>query len=230
MKKVQSKILLVILVALALFCFFILDLSQFASLVYIKERQAQFFDFYIQNQFISYGIFLLTYSLTTALAIPVGPILTLVAAVTFGFFPALILCSFSTSIGAALAFLSSRFLFYDWVQKKYVHRLEIVNRGVKAEGGLYLFFLKLNPIFPFFLVNTLSGLTPIPLWKFYWISQISMLPVTAIFVFAGTELSKISNISEILSLKLGLALGGVGLLPLLVKKTYRKARSRAVST
>ena len=222
MKQLSKRAPFFILLALAFFSFHYFSLGQYATLDFLKEKQAILHDFHLENQFLSYGIFFITYTLTTALSIPVATILTLGSGVTFGFLPALILCSFASSIGAAFAFLGSRFLLYETIQEKYSHRLEKINKGVEAEGGFYLFFLRLNPIFPFFVVNLASGLTPLPLWQFYWISQVGMLPATAIYIFAATELSKISNPSDILSLNLIVAFGLVGVFPFLVKKAFQK--------
>jgi uncharacterized membrane protein YdjX (TVP38/TMEM64 family) len=112
----------------------------------------------------------------------------------------------------------ARFIFKQPLQKKYAKQLASINAGFEKEGALYLFALRLVPLFPFFVVNLLMGLLPIKTRTYYIVSQIGMLPGTAVYVFAGTELGKISQLSDIASPQLWLAMTLLGLLPLLMKK------------
>lgn len=112
----------------------------------------------------------------------------------------LLLASFASTIGATLAFLSSRFLLRDWVQAKFADKLQTINQGIERDGAFYLLSLRLIPIFPFFLINLVMGLTPISTWRYYWVSQLGMLPGTAVYLNAGTQLAEISSLGEIVSL------------------------------
>jgi uncharacterized membrane protein YdjX (TVP38/TMEM64 family) len=135
--------------------------------------------------------------------------------------------SFASSIGATLACIVSRFILRDWVQAKFGDRLKPVNDGIEKEGAFYLFTLRLIPIFPFWLINLLMGLTKMPLRRFYWVSQVGMLPATIVYVNAGKELAKIESLSGILSPGLIISFAALGIFPLVAKKIlslYRKKR------
>ncbi|MEQ1789901.1 MAG: VTT domain-containing protein, partial [Rickettsiales bacterium] len=171
-------------------------------------------------------VFSLSYIAVTALSLPIATILTLLGGALFGFINGLIIVSFTSTIGATLAFLMARFLLKDWVQNKYGKHLKKLNTGFAREGAFYLFALRLAPVFPFFLVNMLMALLPIKTWTFFWVSQLGMLAGTAIYVYAGTELSKISAFSDIASPKLLLAFTMLGVFPLIVKKILPLLRKK----
>ena len=143
--------------------------------------------------------FFAVYVLATALSIPGATILTLAAGAIFGFATGLVLVSFASSLGALLAFLAARFLLRDTVQHRFGRRLEPINEGMRRDGGLYLLTLRLVPLFPFWLINLLMGLTPIGAGRFYGLSQLGMLPGTAVYVNAGTQLASIGTPADILS-------------------------------
>jgi uncharacterized membrane protein YdjX (TVP38/TMEM64 family) len=125
-----------------------------------------------------------------------------------------------------LACLVSRFLLRDWIQNKFGDRIEKVNEGVEKEGAFYLFTLRLIPVFPFWLINLAMGLTKMSLFKFYWVSQIGMLPGTMVFVNAGKELAKIESVKGILSPGLIISFTLIGIFPIMVKKLIALYRSR----
>ena len=165
------------------------------------------------------------YVVSTALSLPGAAVLTLAAGALFGFWTGLVLVSFASTIGATLAFVFARFLLRDWVQNKFGERLGKINRGVEREGSFYLFTLRLIPVFPFWLINLAIALTPIKAWTFYWISQVGMLPGTAVYVNAGKQLGEIDKVGEILSWDIILSFALLGIFPLAVKKImslYRK--------
>ncbi len=117
--------------------------------------------------------------------------MTLVGGAIFGLLWGTVIVSFASSIGATLAFLASRFLFRDAIQRKFGDKLAAINRGVEKEGAFYLFALRLVPAFPFFVINLVMGLTPIKTWTFYWVSQLGMLAGTIVYVYAGTKLGDV---------------------------------------
>jgi uncharacterized membrane protein YdjX (TVP38/TMEM64 family) len=124
-------------------------------------------------------------------------------------------------------------LLREWVQKKLGDRLQIINEGIEKEGKFYLFTLRLVPLFPFFVINLVLGLTRMPLRTFYWVSQIGMLPGTLVYVNAGKEIAKIDTLSGILSPELILSFALLGIFPLVTKKiltVYRSRRERAGSS
>jgi pyruvate/2-oxoglutarate dehydrogenase complex dihydrolipoamide dehydrogenase (E3) component/uncharacterized membrane protein YdjX (TVP38/TMEM64 family) len=161
--------------------------------------------------------FFAIYVILTALSVPGAVILTLAAGAIFGVATGTLVVSFASSIGATLAFLASRYLFHDAVQTRFGARLRSVNEGVARDGAFYLFSLRLVPVFPFFAVNLLMGLTPIRTWTYYWISQVGMLLGTVVYVNAGTQLARIEALSDIASPGLLASFAALGLLPWLGK-------------
>jgi len=228
MKGKAAKVVLVVLIAGLVGTFFIFDLGQYLTLDYLKARQLDFQQFYAVNRTLTLGAFFVFYVAVTALSLPGAAIMTLAAGALFGFWPALVLVSFASTIGATLAFLVSRFLLRDWVQARFGERLKAINRGVEREGAFYLFTLRLVPIFPFFVINLAMGLTPLRTLTFYWVSQLGMLAGTAVYVNAGTQLGQIRSLSGILSLDLILSFALLGVFPLIAKKGVDFFKSRRV--
>jgi pyruvate/2-oxoglutarate dehydrogenase complex dihydrolipoamide dehydrogenase (E3) component/membrane protein DedA with SNARE-associated domain len=146
----------------------------------------------------------------------------------FGLVNGTIIVSIASTIGATLAFLGSRFLLRDWVQSKFGNKLAAINEGIDKEGGFYLFTLRLVPVFPFFAVNLLMGLTKIKTITYAWVSQLGMLPATIVYVLAGTELSKISSLKGIASPGLLGAFAALGLFPLIAKKVLDLIKANKV--
>lgn len=154
--------------------------------------------------------------------------MTLLGAALFGFWWSLVLVSFASTIGATLAFLFSRFILRDWVQTKFGSRLSAINDGVKKQGSFYLLSLRLIPVFPFFLINLLMGLTPIRAKQFFFVSQLGMLPGTAVYVNAGTQLGEINTLSGIISLPVLISLALLGLFPLIAKAVMNQIQARKI--
>jgi len=214
----NKKILVLAVIATAVALFFILDLQQYLTLAELKVRQEAFQQYYDNNPVFTLGIYFILYVLVTALSLPGAAVMTLAGGALFGFLPALIVVSFASSIGATLAFLVSRFLLRDWVQSKFGDRLGTINQGIQKEGGFYLFTLRLVPLFPFFIINLVMGLTPMPSLTFYWVSQVGMLAGTAAYVNAGTQLGQIESLGGILSPGLIFSFVILGIFPLIARK------------
>jgi uncharacterized membrane protein YdjX (TVP38/TMEM64 family) len=168
------------------------------------------------------------YIVVTALSLPGAAVMTLAGGGLFGFWVGLVVVSFASSIGATLACFVSRFLLREWVQNKFGDKLHSINKGIEEEGAFYLFSLRLVPIFPFFVINLVMGLTGMRLVTFYWVSQLGMLAGTMVYVNAGKELAKIESLSGILSPGLIISFVILGLFPLTVKKllAWYKARRK----
>jgi uncharacterized membrane protein YdjX (TVP38/TMEM64 family) len=170
------------------------------------------------------GGFFALYVLITALSIPGAAIMTLAAGAVFGLLMGTVIVSFASSLGATLAFLISRFLLRDYVERKFGPTAERLNRGVQTEGAYYLFTLRLVPLFPFFAINLAMGLTRLPTLTFYWVSQLGMLAGTVVYVNAGTQLGQIEATADILSPGLIGSFVLLGLFPLLAKKSVEFVR------
>ncbi|WP_153499869.1 dihydrolipoyl dehydrogenase [Alcanivorax sediminis] len=223
-----KKALLFIIIAALIASYFIFDLGQFFSLAYLKEQQSAFDGLYADKPAIVLGAFFILYIAVTALSLPGAAIMTLAAGALFGFWIALVLVSFASSIGATLAFLASRFLFHDTVQERFGERLKKINQGIEKEGAFYLFTLRLVPAFPFFVINLVMGLTPLKTRTFYWVSQIGMLAGTAVYVNAGTQLGQIESLGGLLSPQLLGAFVLLGFFPWIAKGIMNRLQARKV--
>ncbi|WP_373490440.1 FAD-dependent oxidoreductase [Parasphingorhabdus sp.] len=196
----MKKIVILILVALAIFAFFYFDVGQSLTLENLKSQQQAIDARYQASPLLVFLVFFLIYVAATALSIPGAAILTLAAGAIFGLVMGTIIVSFASTIGATLAFLGSRYLFRDWVQARFGDRLKALNDGMARDGAFYLFSIRLVPVFPFFLVNLLMGLTPIKTRTYFWVSQLGMLLGTIVYVNAGTQIASIDALGDILSL------------------------------
>ena len=199
-----------------------LNFGQHLTLDNAKLKQAELSSFIESNFFIAIALYFVSYVAITALSIPGAAVVTLLGAALFGFWISLALVSFASTIGATLAFLSSRYLLRDWVQKKFGNKLTAVNQGVEKDGPFYLFSLRLIPVFPFFLINLLMGLTPISTIRFYLVSQLGMLPGTAVYLNAGTQLAQIDSLAGIVSPAVLLSFALLGIFPIIVKWIMKK--------
>ena len=222
--QLNKKILIFIFIALVFIVGFNYD--EVLSFNLIKQKYGDI-QLLINDRYLFYYLlFFLGYIVVTALALPISLLKTLLAGALFGLLPGVILTSFASTIGSTLCFLISRYLFKDIVQRKYKKYLDKVNLGIKEEGLLYLLFLRLSPIFPFFLINLTFGLTQMKWINFYWMSQLGMLPATVIFVNAGNQLSQINNLEDILTMKVIVSLSAIGLLPIVTKRIYEKYKTK----
>ncbi|MCZ8099285.1 MAG: FAD-dependent oxidoreductase, partial [Burkholderiales bacterium] len=163
------------------------------------------------------AVFFAVYVAAAALSIPGALILTLAAGAMFGLGWGLLLVSFASSLGALLAFLAARYLLRNAIQARFGKALAPINDGVKKDGTFYLLTLRLVPVFPFWLINLLMGLTPMGAGRFYLFSQLGMLAGTAVYVNAGTQLAAIQSPGDILSPGLLGSFVLLGLFPLLAK-------------
>jgi dihydrolipoamide dehydrogenase len=228
MKPKWSKIILLLVIALLAYGFFAFDLQQYLTLSHLKSRQQAFENYYAENQALTMGAYMALYIAVTALSLPGATIMTLAGGALFGIWVGLLLISFASTIGATLAFLISRFLLRDYVQNKFGDKLKAVNESFRKDGSFYLFTLRLVPVFPFFVINLVMGLTPIRTVMFYIVSQVGMFPGTIVYVNAGTQLAKIESLKGILSVELLLSFALLGVFPLAAKKLVAFIKARKV--
>ncbi len=194
-----SKILILVIVAALVAVFIAFDLGQYLDLAYFKSQQAAIDEFFRANPLLTAGIYIGIYIIVTALSLPGAAVMTLVGGAIFGLLWGTIIVSIASTIGATLAFLVARFLLRDMVQKRFGDSLKRINEGVRRDGALYLFMLRLVPVFPFFVINLVMALTPIRTVTFFFVSQIGMLAGTIVYVNAGTQLARIESLGGILS-------------------------------
>tara|TARA_R110001592_G_scaffold363341_1_gene684451 strand:+ start:76269 stop:78485 length:2217 start_codon:yes stop_codon:yes gene_type:complete len=224
----MKKVILLTVIAAMVAGFFYFDLDHLLTLDGLKSGLAQFESWREVRPLIVGGAFLLLYVVVTALSLPGAAVMTLAAGALFGLMWGTVIVSFASSLGATLAFLVSRYLLSETVQKRFGDRLKPINEGIEKDGAFYLFTLRLVPIFPFFLINLLLGLTPIRAATFYWVSQIGMLAGTLVFVNAGTQLAQLDSLSGILSPSLLLSFALLGLFPFIAKKLLAVIKARRV--
>jgi pyruvate/2-oxoglutarate dehydrogenase complex dihydrolipoamide dehydrogenase (E3) component/uncharacterized membrane protein YdjX (TVP38/TMEM64 family) len=207
-----KKILLLLFILLI--CMMLVFLTdQPIDLALVQSVVSDVKEWHQQNLIAFVALFFTLYVLVTATSLPIAVWMTLAAGALFGLWWGLLLVSFASSIGATLAFLSSRYWLRDWVQVKLGKYIQTINTGLEKDGGFYLFSLRLIPALPFFAVNLLMGLTAMKGWRFYWVSQLGMLLGTAVFVNAGTQLSQLTSVSDISSPTLLMSFVALGLLP-----------------
>lgn len=195
----MKKATLVLVLLGAIIAYFVFDLGAILSLENFKASQADIVAAKDANPALYISGFFILYVAVTGLSIPGAAIMSLIAGALFGVLMGTIIVSFASTMGATLAFLSARFVLRDWVQGKFGERLRAIDEGLEKDGAFYLFTLRLIPVFPFFVINLLMGLTRIKTRTFFWVSQLGMLPATIVFVNAGTQISYIESTSGLLS-------------------------------
>ena len=224
----KNKILVLVALLVAVAAYFVLDLGRYFSLTYIKGAQADFAALYAARPLQVVAIYFAVYVAVTALSFPGAAVLTLLAGAIFGLLVGTLVVSFASSMGATLAMLVSRYLLRDGVKSRFGARLADIDKGVEREGAFYLFTLRLVPVFPFFVINLLMGLTKMKATTFYWVSQLGMLAGTLVFVNAGTQLARLDSLKGILSPGLLASFVLLGLFPLVAKKLIDGIKARRV--
>ena len=209
----NKKFIFIGLAILVLVVFMHTDVSLDATKQFVTDYKT-----YVQENLILSGVlFFVSYVAMTALSIPGAALMTLLAGALFGVVFGVVLVSFASTIGATIMFLLSRYFFAETFHNKFPDVVTKVNQHVEKDGTLYILTLRLIPTIPFFVVNGVSGLTNIPIAQYYLYSQIGMFPATVLYVNAGTQLSKIENMADILSPTLLLSFVALGLMPIAFK-------------
>jgi len=224
----NRKLLMLVLIAAAIALFFFFDLGRFFTLAYLKSQQASFAALYAQHRVLTLAAYFAIYVATAALSLPGAAALTLAGGALFGFWTGLIVVSFASSIGALLAMLAARFVLGGPVQQRFGSQLATINAGMERDGAFYLFALRLVPVFPFFVINVLMGLTSIRARTFYWVSQVGMLLGTAVYVNVGTQLAQVESLRGVLSPTILVSFALLGILPLIGKRIVDNLRARRV--
>ncbi|MCP4050845.1 MAG: TVP38/TMEM64 family protein [bacterium] len=220
------RLFLFIFFILAWFVFIKFDLISYLNITSIKEKQAVIVSFTKNNMILSMIIYSAVYIVTTALSLPGAAVLTLTGGMLFGIFCGTSIVILSASTGAVLAFLSTRFIFGEWACKKYNKQLYTFNKGLAGNVFNYILFLRLVPLFPFFLINIVMGITTVKTRDFFTASAAGMLPGTFVYCNAGSQLASIKGVDDLLSPGVLLSfflLGGLALIPVIYKKLKSKA-------
>ena len=195
----KGKIIVLVIIAIMIALLVYLGPDKYLNLEFVKSQLDSLIEYKNQNPLLLALMFSAIYIFVTAASIPGALVLTLTAGAIFGFTLGFIVVIFSATIGATIAFLVARYLFEDLVKAKMGERLSKIRESFKKEGAMYLFSLRLVPIFPFFAVNLLMGLTPIRTIVYMAASFIGMAPGSMVFVNAGTQLAKLDSLDGLLS-------------------------------
>jgi pyruvate/2-oxoglutarate dehydrogenase complex dihydrolipoamide dehydrogenase (E3) component/uncharacterized membrane protein YdjX (TVP38/TMEM64 family) len=225
----RRRLILAGVIAALVAAYFLSGADQALTLANLQAEQARFQGWLAEEPLKVVGGFFLIYVVMAALSLPGATLLTLLGGALFGFFWGLVIISFASTLGATLAALIARTLARAPLEKRFAPQLERINAGIRREGAFYLFTLRLIPLFPFFVINLVVGLTRMRLWTFYWVSQLGMLPGTAVFVNAGRELGGLQSLSAILSPGLIGSFVLIGLFPWLARGLVAVAKRRRLA-
>ena len=213
----RIKLVIAAFILLAVGAYVAFDLGQYLTLGFIQSRLASLQAFRDENFAVTAAIYFVFYVVATGISIPGAILLTLLGGAIFGLWWGTLLVSFASSIGATGAFLASRLLLRDWVQRRFGAYLAPINKGIAKDGAFYLFSLRMVPLVPFFVVNLLMGLTSISVPAYYFASQIGMFVSTLVYVNAGAELAQITSLSGLVSPSVLVSFTLLGVVPLAAK-------------
>ncbi|WP_018719148.1 FAD-dependent oxidoreductase [Arhodomonas aquaeolei] len=206
--------------------FLALDLHQYLRLDYLQSQRQAFEAVYASHPVVTLAVFFVVYIAVTALSLPGAAVMTIAAGALFGLATGTLVVSFASSIGATLAFLVARALLRETVQRRFGPSLRRINEGVERDGAFYLFGLRLVPVFPFFVINLVMGLTPMRSRTFYGVSQLGMLPATVVYVNAGTQLGQVQSLGGLLSPSVLASFTMLGLFPLAARWAVKALQAR----
>ncbi|TAG47214.1 MAG: TVP38/TMEM64 family protein [Betaproteobacteria bacterium] len=223
------RLALIAAVAALIAAYFALDLQRFLSLQSLKAAQHWFAALYAERPILVTTLFVLTFSMLTALTLPGAAVMMLAAGASFGLLWGSVLSTFASALGATVAMLATRYLFRDAVAKKFAAQIRQVDERIHNDGPYFLMTLRLAPIIPFFVVNWIVGLTGMRTWPFFWSSFVGMFAGTAAYVNAGTQLATVNSFADIFSLPIIASLAALALLPLLLRWVVTRVESRGAS-
>ena len=224
----MKKIMVISVITLLVILIYAFDIQAYLSVDGLKHSVSQLEMWRVERPLLVGALFFSLSILIALLSLPGAAVMTIGAGALFGLLWGSIIASFASSIGATLAFLLSRYLLRDVVQNRFDKQLTAINAGMAKDGLLYLFALRLVPIFPFFLINLLMGLTTIRTRDYYWVSQLGMLAGTLVYVNAGTQLIRLTSLSEIMSPALLASFALLGVFPMMAKYVVKYLERRRV--
>jgi uncharacterized membrane protein YdjX (TVP38/TMEM64 family) len=205
----------------AVAAFFALGLQRYLTWEALLAHRDQLKGYVDEHWWTALLVYFLIYVAVTGLSLPVAVVLSLAGGALFGRWWGTAVTSFASTAGATSAFLLSRYVLRDFVQRRWGRRLEAINRGLERDGSYYLLSLRLVPAFPFFLINLALGLTRMRVWTFWWVSQLGMLPGTFLYLNAGTELRDLHSPKDVWSPGLLASFALLAVFPLLVRQAVR---------
>ena len=220
---------------LILFAVAVWALRAYFDLGVLAEQEESLNQMLAQSPVLFFAAAFGIYAAFTGLSVPGASVVSLTYAWFFGFWKALLIISFASTLGATIALLTSRYLIAGFVERKFGSRMLSVNEAIAKEGAFYLFSLRLMAVIPFLVVNLMMGLTKIKVSTYWWVSQLGMLPGTAAYVYAGSRVPSLKELNEngISSIfsssqltQLAIAFATIGLMPLVIKKLIERFRDQ----
>lgn len=225
-RDLVPRLVLASLMALAVILFFALDLHHRLTLTQLQAQAESLRQQAAARPLPAAAIFFGIYVAVTGLGLPGAAVMSLAGGAIFGLVLGAVLISFASTLGAVLSCLAARYLLRHWVQERFAAQLTPINAGIEHEGAFYLFTMRLIPALPFFAINLVMGLTPMPMRTYAWVSQMGMLPATLVFAYAGTQIIRVRSLSDVLSPGLLAAFVLLGLLPLCARRLISWLRRR----
>lgn len=223
----KKKIIISALILLSLLLIYASGLNKYLTFESLQKNKAVMSELVGRHYFASSAAFILIYISSVALSIPGATLLTLIGGFLFGKWMGTLYVNISATSGAMLAFFLSRYLLGETLQQKYDKQLKTMNDELDKNGIWYILSLRLLPVFPFFLINLLAGLTRISPRNFFLITAIGILPASFVYTYAGHALGTIHSLKDVVSREMVIAftlLGILSLIPVLIKKLIRKAK------
>ncbi len=205
----------------------LIGVDEYLSLTSVQDAIVALKNYTALYPILSGLIFIIVYVIVIGFSIPGATILTLTSGALFGAVLGTLLTNVGATLGATLSFLAARFVLGVTLQEKYATQLASVNEEMEKNAVSYLFTLRFIPVFPFFLVNLLSGLTRIPLRTFVWVTSLGILPGSFAYAFAGQQIASLESVKDVLSLNILFAftlLGALALAPTMYKKIFRSQK------
>lgn len=220
MKANYKKLILVATIVGVILMIELFNIDSYLTFENLKMYKEQLLNFVGSNYLVSVVGFIAVYILVVAFSLPGAAVLSLACGFFFGM-TGVLYVNIGATFGAVLAFLAARYIIGNWIQGKYGKKMDAFNRDLEQNGKNYLLTLRLVPVFPFFLINLLAGLTGISLFTFFWTTALGIVPGSIVYVYAGTQLSTINSMGDIISWQMLSAfalLGLLSLVPVLIQK------------
>lgn len=224
-KPLTGKVVLLTLLGAGIGIFLYLDLGRYLSLDVLKANRDSLLAFTEANYLAAVGLFIIMYCAVTGLSLPGATLMTLAGGFLFGSLLGMLYVNVGATSGATIAFLASRYLFRDWVEQKFGAKVGPIQEGFAKNAFSYLMTLRLIPLFPFFLVNLLSGLTRVHVGTYVAATALGIVPGSFVYAYAGRQLGTLNSLKEIVSPNVLLAftlLGLLALVPIMYKRLLNK--------
>lgn len=219
--RASGKLIVLLVLALGLAAFFYFDVGHALSLGTLKENRDRLLAFTGANYATAVGLFIVSYATVTGLSLPGAVILTLAGGFLFGSIFGTLFVNLGATTGATLSFLVARYLLRDTVEQKFGKWLSPLQEGFTKNAFSYLMTLRLIPLFPFFVVNLVSGLTRVRVGTYIMATAIGIIPGSFVYTYAGRQLGTINSLKEIASpsvLAAFVLLGLLALVPIVYKQ------------